>query len=240
MFLPKQERIKAFSDPAIRTKLRFEAVEDPTPTSFSKRWDLVYVLEVKKPEHKAYEGKSVQEVASLRGQEVIDAFLDMSLEEDLQMRFCCSNSQGDPEAVAEMIASPAVAMGQSDAGAHTSIDAGYGFSSLLLGYWVREKQAMSIEDAIRKLTFDQAARFEIAGRGLLKPGMWADVTLFDPEKVATVEPRLVQDFPAGGKRLIADAVGVPYVIVNGEVTVDEGKLTEAKAGQVIRSATAAA
>jgi N-acyl-D-amino-acid deacylase len=240
MFLPKEARMQAFADPEKRKQLRFEAVEDPTPTSFSKRWDLVHVLEAKRPDHKSYEGKTVVEVAEMRGQDVMDAFLDMSLEEDLEMRFWTANSQGDPAAVAEMIASPAVAMGQSDAGAHTSIDAGYGFSSLLLGYWVREKHAMSLEDAVRKLTSDQASRFELPGRGLLKPGMLADVALFDPTTVAPVDPRMVQDFPAGGKRMIQEAIGVPYVLVNGELTVEHGKLTDAKAGRVLRSAPVAA
>jgi N-acyl-D-aspartate/D-glutamate deacylase len=236
MFLPLPARKEALRQPEMRQKLRFEAVEDPTPTSFSKRWDLIYVLEAKRPEHKGYEGKSIAEVAAERGQDVIDAFLDMSLEEDLEMRFWCANSQGDPAAVAEMIASPAVAMGQSDAGAHTSIDAGYGYCTLLLGYWVREKHAMRLEDAVRKLTFDQAARFEIPNRGLLKPGMQADVTLFDPATVGCGEATPVKDYPAGATRMTSAASGVPYVLVNGAVTVDNGHLAEACSGQLLKSA----
>ncbi len=133
LFLPLEERIKAIKDPETRKKMRYEAVEETKSSRFSRRWDLVYLINAVKPENKHLEKKSVAEIAKIRNQDIIDAFLDLSLEEGLDTEFQTSSTNGDEKAVAEIIKSPYVLVGQSDAGAHLIYDAGFGYATRLLG-----------------------------------------------------------------------------------------------------------
>ena len=240
LFLPLEARIAALKDPATRRKMRYEAVEEKKPSRFSRRWDLVYMIKAATPANKHLEKKSVAEIAQIRGQDVIDAFLDLSLEEGLDTEFQTSSTNGDEQAVAEIIRSPFVLVGQSDAGAHLIYDAGFGYATRLLGYWIREKNIMSLEEGVRKLTFMVASIFGLRDRGLIRPGMAADLVLFDPATVRECEPEMVQDLPGNEKRLIQKAVGIEATIVNGEVLVQQGDHTGALPGAVLGNGNGAA
>lgn len=233
LFLPLDERIKAIRDPETRKKMRYEALEEKKPSRFSRRWDLVYLIKAATPANKHLEKKSVAEIAKIRRQDVIDAFLDLSLEEGLDTEFQTSSTNGDEEAVAEIIRSPFVLVGQSDAGAHLIYDAGFGYATRLLGYWVREKNIMTLEEGVRKLTFMVASIFALHDRGLLRAGMAADVVIFDPATVRECEPEMVSDLPGGEKRLIQPARGIEMTIVNGQVLVENGAHTGAFPGSVL-------
>jgi len=233
LFLPLEERIKAIKDPETRRKMRYEAVEEKKPSRFSRRWDLVYMIKAATPANKHLEKKSVAEIARIRNQDVIDAFLDLSLEEGLDTEFQTSSTNGDEQAVAEIICSPYVLVGQSDAGAHLIYDAGFGYATRLLGYWIREKNIMSLEEGVRKLTFMVASIFGLQDRGLIRPGMAADLVLFDPATVRECEPEMVQDLPGNEKRLIQAATGIEMTIVNGDVLIEQGKHTGALPGTVV-------
>ncbi|MDO8700706.1 MAG: amidohydrolase family protein, partial [Deltaproteobacteria bacterium] len=235
LFLPLEERIEAFRDPEARRKLRYEAVEEKKSSRFSRRWDLVYMIKAATAANKHLEKKSVAEIAKIRGQEVIDAFLDLSLEEGLDTEFQTASTNGDEQAVAEIIRSPFVLVGQSDAGAHLIYDAGFGYATRLLGYWIREKNIMSLEEGVRKLTFMVASIFGLPDRGLLRPGMAADLVVFDPATVRECEPEMVQDLPGNEKRLIQKAIGIETTIVNGQVLVEHGAHTGALPGRVLEN-----
>ena len=236
LFLPLEARIAAIKDPETRKKMRYEAVEEKKSSRFSRRWDLVYMIKAATPANKHLEKKSVAEIAKIRGQDVIDAFLDLSLEEGLDTEFQTSSTNGDEEAVAEIIRSPFTLVGQSDAGAHLIYDAGFGYATRLLGYWIREKNVMSLEEGVRKLTFMVASIFGLHDRGLIIRGMAADLVLFDPATVRECEPEMVQDLPANEKRFIQKAVGIEMTLVNGEVLVEKGNHTGALPGSVLGSA----
>jgi N-acyl-D-aspartate/D-glutamate deacylase len=135
--------------------------------------------------------------------------------------------------VAEIIRSPFVLVGQSDAGAHLIYDAGFGYATRLLGYWVREKKIMSLEEGVRKLTFMVASIFGLHDRGLLRRGMAADLVLFDPATVRECDPEMVQDLPGNEKRFIQKAMGIEMTLVNGEVLVEKGDHTGALPGSVL-------
>ncbi|HXF76544.1 MAG TPA: amidohydrolase family protein [Methylomirabilota bacterium] len=233
LFLPLEARIAAIKDPETRKKMRYEAVEEKKPSRFSRRWDLVYLIKAATPANKHLEKKSVAEIARIRGQDVIDAFLDLSLEEGLETEFQTSSTNGDEEAVAEIIRSPFVLVGQSDAGAHLIYDAGFGYATRLLGYWVREKKILPLEEAVRKLTFMVASIFGLHDRGLVRRGMAADLVLFDPATVRECEPEMVQDLPANEKRYIQRATGIEMTIVNGEVLIEKEQHTGAWPGTVL-------
>lgn len=233
LFLPLEARIAAIKEPDTRKKMRYEAVEEKKPSRFSRRWDLVYMIKAATPANKHLEKKSVAEIAKIRNQDVIDAFLDLSLEEGLDTEFQTSSTNGDEQAVAEIIRSPYVLVGQSDAGAHLIYDAGFGYATRLLGYWIREKKIMSLEDGVRKLTFMVASIFGLRDRGLIRPGLAADLVVFDPATVRECEPEMVQDLPGNEKRLIQKATGIEATIVNGQVLIERGAHTGALPGAVL-------
>jgi N-acyl-D-amino-acid deacylase len=234
MFSPVPVRKQMFADPDVRKKLRAEAIEDQSPSVFPRRWDVIFVDHVKLAKNKPLEHKSVQDVAKAQGKDGLDCFLDLSLEEDLEARFVHINTQGDPKAVCEILKHHAVMIGQSDAGAHMGYDARFGYSTAFLGRWVRDYGIMPLEEAVSKLTFRVASVFGLSDRGLLRPGFAADIAVFDPATVNTLEPEYVQDLPANETRMIQKAVGVPYTVVNGEIVIENGAPSGAYPGKVLR------
>ena len=237
-----EEKLRAYSDPAVRQKLHDEAIEwkmDRPTDTISRRWfDYTWVEEVVLEKNKGLEGKSLSELAQLQGKGIIDAFLDLAVEENLQTTFLQGENNVDKEAVTQILNYDNAIVGLSDGGAHVQYHGGYGYSTRLLGHWVREQEVMSLEKAVRRLTFDSASVLGIYDRGLLRPGMAADITIFDPATVNTREEDIVHDFPAGGWRFRELADGVPYTIVNGQVIQEEGQLTGALSGQVVRNSHA--
>ena len=162
--------------------------------SFHRNWGRVFVEKVAKTENQKYVGKSVAEVAALRNQDALDAFLDLSLEENLETTFETTNRGFNPEVMSTIMKSPYVMIGTSDAGAHVQFGADFGYCTTLLGMWVRDRQLISLEKAIHKLTFHVASIYGIEGRGLLRPGFAADVTIFDP--------KTIKASPLNGRRII--------------------------------------
>jgi len=142
--------------------------------------------------------------------------LDLALEEDLGTVFNAMLLNSDEAAVGEMLRHPASLVSLSDAGAHLTFFNDAGFGLHLLGHWVRERGALTLAEAARKLTSVPAALFGIAGRGALKPGYAADLLLFDPKSVGRGPKQRVFDLPGGNPRLTTAPVGVHGVWVNGQ------------------------
>ncbi|MET0500643.1 MAG: amidohydrolase family protein, partial [Candidatus Binatia bacterium] len=221
---------------ATRSALADEVVPSRPAINFSRRWDAIFVNKAGRSDHTDLQGKSIDENARSQGKSPIDAILDLSLEEHLETVFEDSITQGDEKAVAAIFRSPHVMLGQSDAGAHVaSANPGFGFATFLLSYWVRQRGIMPMEEAIRKLTFMPASIFGIHDRGLLRPGMAADVFVFDPATIDLEKPEQVNDLPEGAPRYIQHARGIRYSIVNGSVLMDNGSHTGAYPGKVLRS-----
>ena len=195
----------------------------------------MWVEEAVLPKNKALEGQSVRAIAEAQGKGIIDAFLDLVVEEHLDTVFLQGENNVDKEAVTKILNYPSAIVGLSDGGAHVQFHGGYGYSTRLLGHWVREQGIMSLEKAVRRLTFDSATAFGLFDRGLLRPGMVADITVFDPETVRPLPEDIVHDFPAGGWRFRELAAGIHYTIVNGEVLIEDGNHTGALPGRVVRN-----
>ena len=229
------ERTEKLRDPAVRAELA-QATVNGKPVDFSRRWDLIGVKTVARKENRSLEGKNIAELAAAQKKSPIDAMLDLALAEELETIFEDSTTQGDEDAVKEIFANPNVLLGQSDAGAHVaSGNPGFGYATLMLAFWVRERRLMSLEDAIKKLTFLPASIFGFHDRGLLRRGMAADIFVFDPAKIDLAAPAKVTDLPEGAPRFTQGATGVHYTIVNGEVLMDNGAHTGAYPGRVLRS-----
>jgi N-acyl-D-aspartate/D-glutamate deacylase len=237
MTRPLPERKAALANPALRPALRDEIVNDSRPVGTPGarvRWDLVKVVKAQLPGNKALEGKTITDVSKSRGVDPLDLFLNLALEEDLETVFVRSEVPDD-DVVAGIIRSPYTNIGMSDAGAHVAFTAGYGVTSLVLGYWVRERQLLSLEEAVHRLSFKVASIFGIKDRGLVWPGWCADLVLLDPDEVEALEPEEEADYPGGFPRMVQHARGVHATIVNGEVLVENGAHTGAYPGRVLTS-----
>jgi N-acyl-D-amino-acid deacylase len=247
MARPSQERMQAFRDPTIRQALSAEAVEgrvaQERPGSdrrgrargfFNRRWDLVQVFMTQHERNRTCEGKSVEQLAQEQGKSTMDAFLDLSLDEDLQTYFICVDRNTDVEAQRQLLGSPYTVIGTTDGGARPHTMDRYEYSTRLLGYWVRDQQIMPLEEAVYRLTGKTAVMHDLQDRGVLAPGKAADITIFDPDTIASKPRQAVHDLPDGGVRVKRDAIGIAYVIVNGTVLLDHGEHTGALPGQVLR------
>jgi N-acyl-D-amino-acid deacylase len=234
-----EEKLRAYRDPEIRKKLHAEAVEfkveTPPPGICRTWWDYMEVQTAVLPKNKVFEGKTIGQIARMQGKGIIDAFLDLVVEEHLDTEFLHGEINVDEAAMAQILTYPNALIGLSDGGAHVQFQSGFGFSTRLLSEWVREKGAMSLEQAVRRLTFDSASIFGLYDRGLLRPGMAADITIFDPDTVRPLPLEVVHDFPTGAKRIKEPAQGIMATIVAGEVLLENGKHTGALPGRVLRN-----
>jgi N-acyl-D-aspartate/D-glutamate deacylase len=178
------------------------------------RWETFEVSESE--QFPDLEGRRVSELARERGCSPLDVMCEVAVAEDLQTRFRAYIANDDVDAVGHLLTHDSVALGLSDAGAHVDQLCDAPLPTDLLGTWVRERQLMPLEKAVRKLTGEPADLFGFARRGYLRPGHWADVCVFDPQSVGPGPLRRVRDFPADGERLTAEEPsGVQHVLVNG-------------------------
>jgi N-acyl-D-aspartate/D-glutamate deacylase len=239
MLLPFEKRKQAFRDPETRAKLHREAVETPMDPNragdFTRRWDLQFVFRPALPKNQHLTGKSVAEIAQEQGKDVLDTFLDLALDEDLETEFERREVNSDEAAMTALLTSPYTVIGQSDGGAHVVFRTDYSYSTYLFSHWVREREIMSLEEAIRKLTFVPASLFGFFERGLVRPGMAADLMVFDPATISPLEPGEAHDLPGGAKRRKQLAQGIEWTVVNGQVLMERGKHTGAYPGKVARS-----
>ena len=232
---PRSQKIANLSNPEIRAAMQRD-LDDPAPKVFSKRMQDVFVSNVQLDEHKQFVGRNVADIGQQLGKTPLEAMLDIAVAENLDTQFLIKGFlNGDEEAVQGLTESPYVLSGGSDGGAHVSFLCQVTYSSYLLEHWVRKKKAFSLEQAVRKLTFDPATLLGIPNRGLLKTGLAADLTIFDPDTVQAQEKEFVADFPGGASRLVAKAEGYRYTVVNGQLLMRDGEPTGTHPGRVLRS-----
>src|SRR5580704_11650746 len=234
-----EEKLRAYADPAVRQKLHEEMIEwkvEIPGGTISREWyNYIWVEDVKLEKNKWMVGKTLNDIATAQNKGIIDSFLDVVVEEKLQTIFMQAENNIDVAAMREILNYPNALIGLSDGGAHVQYHGGYGFSTRLLGEWVREKQVMTLENAVRRLTFDSASTFGLYDRGLLRPGMIADITVFDPDTVKPLPEFIVHDFPAGGWRFKEPAAGIYATFVNGRMLMKEGAHTGNLPGRVLRN-----
>jgi N-acyl-D-aspartate/D-glutamate deacylase len=199
-------------DQAFRDAVRAELSKPAHFRLFNGQWDQVEVVESSR---KDCEQRSIGELARAAGRDPLDFMLDLALGEKLDTVFNAMLLNSDEEAVAQMLRHPASLVSLSDAGAHLTFFNDAGFGLHLLGHWVRERGALTLEDAVRRLTSVPARLFGIRKRGALLPGYAADLVLFDPAKVGRGAKQRVFDLPGGHPRLTTPALGVHGVWVNG-------------------------
>ena len=238
--LPHAERLARLRDQASRDELR-DAVEhynrDPSKgtTVPPPLWDAVFVDEVARPEHEKLQARSIRDIADERGVAPADALLDLAVSEDLSTRFRWRTESPEwTDAVREAQLDARMIVGVSDGGAHLARDDGADWSSYFLRSWVLDRHVWTLEEGIRQMTQVPAALLGLAERGVIRPGGWADLMVFDPDTIGPWKKEFVHDLPGGVGRFKAWGRGVHATVVNGEPIVLGGELTDRMPGQVVR------
>jgi N-acyl-D-amino-acid deacylase len=184
--------------------------------------------------------RSVAQLAKESNRDPLDLIIDLALSKHLKQFFIQPIVNEDQDLVLAMMRHPRSVVTFSDSGAHVSQIMDSSIQTHLLGYWVRERQALTLEQAIRKISFDLAAFWGLRGRGLLREGYFADLTIFDPQTIAPEMPTIEYDLPAGARRLKQKAAGIVATIVNGEVLLRHNQHTGAFPGHLLRAPLATA
>jgi N-acyl-D-aspartate/D-glutamate deacylase len=178
-------------------------------------------------------GLTLGEIAKARGETPASALISLSLERGLDVAFIAANrGHEDTGRIGPMLASPHVHIGASDGGAHIASFATYGDTGYLFSEFVRKAGAMTLEQAVKKITSETADIWRIKDRGTLKEGFAADIVVFDPDAIGRGEEHAVFDMPGDGMRYVRGSIGIDTVVVNGEVAWANGAYTDAKAGEI--------
>lgn len=225
---PLEEQKRMCADPAFRTAFREELKQ---PRIFTGRWEYMSVFTVDKPELQPLLEKSLASLSQEQGKDPLELFFDLALKDDLGMQFLYEFGDVNKD----MLTHPHTLVGLSDGGAHADMRCEAGYSTYLLGTLVRDKQMLSLEEAIQKLTSVPAQVFGVPLRGTLAAGNIADVVVFDPETVNCGKQEPVNDFPGGGIRYIEKSTGIVHTILNGQVLFSDGEQTGSLSGRVLRS-----
>jgi N-acyl-D-aspartate/D-glutamate deacylase len=241
MAKPIEERLAVLTNPEKRAALREAAVgrqrRRPGVLGRFIPWASIVVSKVVLTKNRPLEGRRLVDLADEQGKHVADAMLDLAVEERLETEFQLQTRppEGDV-ALAEFVKTGHALPSQSDAGAHLNTNfCTAGESSYVLGEWVRQRQLLTLEDAICRFTFQPARIMGLRDRGLVREGMAADLMVFDLSRIGVKDDEVSHDGPNGSPRRVQGAHGVDYVIVGGEVVLDHGKHTGALPGRVLRA-----
>jgi N-acyl-D-amino-acid deacylase len=232
---PLERQRRLLQDPDVRASLirqAHESVDRSGPGSFRADFDAIEVMT------SAYKpNPTVAQMARERRIDPVDLMIDLALDHDFDLFFVqrfAEFEEPDEKKFVATLQNRNTAMTFSDSGAHVGQLVDASIQTHLLAYWVREREALTLEEAIQMITRRPADIWRLHDRGLLREGLAADITIFDPEKVAPDLPQVVTDLPGGARRLIQTAKGYKATIVNGQVLLRDGRPTEARAGQLLR------
>jgi N-acyl-D-aspartate/D-glutamate deacylase len=232
MAKPREERRRLFADAGFREQLA--GVSRGFVMALAREWSQIVLRLPQSARTAGLRDRSVASIAAERGLAPVDAFCDVVLEGDLEDQWGALVMNYDEDGIAPLLRHPAGVMALSDAGAHMDTLCDQGFTTYLLGHWVREQGRLSLEEAIALVTSKPADRYGLAGRGRVVPGGAADLVVFDPTRVGTRPTELVSDLPEGQRRLLQRADGIDWVFVNGTAVVEDGTPAASLPGRLLR------
>jgi N-acyl-D-amino-acid deacylase len=228
-----EERMLKMQDPARREGLRrdYDVGRMPIATGPIKHF---IIKETIKPEHKRYEGMTLQQLGEAQGRHPIDAMLDLVIDERLQTVIFTPPFNDDLELNREIFQSEFTVPGVSDGGAHTKFVTLGRYTTEFIVDFVREKHILELEEAHYRLSCLPAKMAGFVDRGVLAEGRPADVVIYDFEALRSTPAEISHDFPGGDWRRVQRAEGYRYILVNGEVTFKDGECTGATPGKLLR------
>jgi N-acyl-D-aspartate/D-glutamate deacylase len=232
--LPIDEQRQRLRDPELRRKLVETSGERDGRKALGTEarpadYDWLFVFDTVEGPH-----RSVAEVARERKQHPAETMIELALEKDLDLFFLQPVANEDQDVALEIMRHPRTVTTFSDSGAHVTQLMDSSLQTHLLYHWVRTKQAFTLERAVHMLTLVPATLWGFHDRGLVREGMAADLVVFDPDTIMAEMPEVVDDLPAGARRLVQRTRGVAATVVNGEILLRDGKHTGALPGQLLR------
>jgi N-acyl-D-aspartate/D-glutamate deacylase len=227
---PPTERLAALDDESVR-----RALCDARPESQALAAASLYLFGPETCEYELRPERRLDAVAKARGQAPAEAIVSLMRETRGRQIFVSASSNQLPEAIEEVFSHPGMLVGLGDAGAHVTGICDASMTTHLLAHWARDRGALSIEEAVRRLTSEPAEVFGIPGRGQIARGAHADLNVIDLAALGMELPEFVVDFPAGAGRWTQRARGYEFTIVNGEIAVEGGRHTGRLAGRVVRA-----
>ena len=233
--LPLQEQREKFSDPTIKSRLVEIANKESKKhkeygsTVRPPDWHWVFIMDTVDGPH-----RRMDEAAKEAGVSAPELMIDLALSSDFKVIFRQPIANELDEDVIEMMKHPRSVVTFSDSGAHVSQIMDSSLQTHIFSHWVREKQALTLEEAVRMVTLEPALQWGFHDRGLLRVGAAADIVVFDPNTIAANMPEVVHDLPSGSKRLKQTARGIKNTIVNGEIFLENNEPTESRSGQLLR------
>ncbi len=239
--LPLDEQLRRLRQPEQRRALVLAASERSSGAravgAEARAADFDWIFAYEKPEGPH---SSLSEIARARGVEPLAAMIDLAVEKDLKQLFLQPLANENQDHVLEMMRHPRSVVTFSDSGAHVSQIMDSSLQTHVLAYWVRQRQALALEEAVRMLTFEPASAWGFADRGLLREGFAADVLVLDPRDVTPELPEVAHDLPAGAPRLKQRSRGIHHTIVNGVPILAGSEPTGALPGRLLRNPATAA
>jgi N-acyl-D-aspartate/D-glutamate deacylase len=235
--LSNDDRKHAFGDPQKKAELKRGAAEVTGMLAGVANFAEMQVTEVFSAENEVYRGRLIGEIAHAERCDPFDKFLDIALADDLRTCFTISYRPDTHEMFVErarLWSHPHTVVGGGDAGAHLDMIDTFAISTELLGTGVREHRVISLEEAVHQLTLKPARFMGLKNRGKIETGWWADLVIFDADKIGAGATYTRSDLPANGMRLYADAIGIDHVIVNGREIIRDGTYLGTPAGSIIR------
>ena len=236
--LPIEQRLHYFADPVERRELNAIATgPDAGALRGLAGWANLEIGETFTPEYAGLAGRMVRDVAAEKNRDPWDVVCDLAVADRLRT-VLWTTGRMSPNAArqrAETLRDPRVLIGGSDAGAHLDRMCGARYPTKFIASYVRDAQAMSMEEAVHLLTQVPARYFGLRDRGTIGVGSYADVVVFDPATIDADRIVSVADLPGAAARLTSNAIGIDYVVVNGQILIDHNDITDARAGTLLRA-----
>ena len=230
-------RLAALEDPVRRDRLVADAIAGGPREDFFRG---AYVVGPDVARYDFGPNDSLAAVAARAGEQPVETFIRLTRESrgGMVLSYLFLNQQLD--AVHEMLRHERIVLGLGDSGAHVGQIMDASLPTFFLSYWVREREAFTLEEGVRRLTSDTARLFGLEGRGVVAPGAFADLNVIDLDALTVAMPRYVHDFPGGAGRYVQGSSGYDCTVVAGQVFMVAGEHTGALAGTMLRSGGAAA
>ena len=237
MLLPHAEKLAVFRDPDARRRLDEAAQRPDNRARYLAHWDRLTVTDVTAPENEPYVGRTLGEIAAAEARESWEVLCSIAVADELETGFALigrPDTREDWQARARVWRDRRALVGGSDAGAHLDMMSTAGYTTSMLAA-VREHSLMGIEEAVHLLTKAPADLYGLRDRGVLREAWKADLVVFDPTTIDSRPVEMRYDLPGGPGRLVADAIGVEHVLVNGVPIVSHGVLTAERPGALLRA-----
>ncbi len=224
-----EERLHKLSDPARRP-----ALKEHLPRIATGPLDAVTILTPASPETERYRQMSTAQAGEMMGKHFVDAFLDIAVADRLRTVFYTASAAGSSDLLREVVQDPYVLYGVSDGGAHTKFFTAGRYPTETLSVHVRDKELVSLEEAHWRLSALPASLAGFRDRGTIRVGSPADIVVYDYENLESQPGEIAHDLPGGEWRRIQRARGYRWVLVNGEITIEDDKQTDTYSGALLR------